>query len=98
MNIITFLLKKFCNLEKNKLIAIITLSIIINVVYINVISFVTANIIQCIQKKDKENTYKYFRYFIFLSFIFNSFILSNNISLDLSFICIAIGILSIIYI
>jgi Na+-driven multidrug efflux pump len=70
MNIITFLLKKFCLLEKNKLISIILLSIIINVIYINVISFITANIIQCIQKKDKLNTYKYFKYFILLSIFF----------------------------
>ena len=70
MNIITFLLKKFCTLEKNKLVSIIVLSIIINVIYINVISFITANIIQCVQKKDKVKTYKYFKYFIYLSLFF----------------------------
>lgn len=72
MNIILYLLKKFLKKEKFKTIFLLILSFIINLLKINVISYITANIIQSVQKNNIELTYQYSYYFMIISVIFVS--------------------------
>jgi ABC-type multidrug transport system fused ATPase/permease subunit len=53
--------------EKMNTILIIFVSLIINILKINVISLISANIIQGIQHNKIEDSYKYFKYFIIIS-------------------------------
>jgi ABC-type bacteriocin/lantibiotic exporter with double-glycine peptidase domain len=70
MNIIYHLILKFLNEEKFKTIFLIILSLIINFFKINVISYITANIIKYINIKDYALLNKYFYYFIIISVIY----------------------------
>lgn len=70
MNIILYLLLKFFKKEKFKIIFTLILTFIINILKINVISYITANIIQSIQKNDMNKTYQYSYYFIIVSMLF----------------------------
>jgi ABC-type multidrug transport system fused ATPase/permease subunit len=85
MNIIYFLLKKFFNEEKYKTILILIISFIINIFQINIISYITANIINSIQKNNLTLVYQYYKYFIIISliyvFLYNFYKLLQNILL-----------------
>ena len=70
MNIIYQLILKFLLSEKYIIILIIILSLLINGLKVNVISYITANIIQNIQKKNSVDTYRFYYYFIIISVIF----------------------------
>ena len=70
MNIIYEVLNKYFNNNKYKTIFIIILSLIINFLKINIISFITANIIESIQTKKIDVTYTYFYYFVIISLIY----------------------------
>lgn len=70
MNIIYFLLKKFFNEQKYKTILILIISFIINIFQINIISYITANIINSIQKNNLNLVYQYYKYFIVISLIY----------------------------
>lgn len=70
MNIIYHLILKFFNEEKFKTIFLIILSLIINFFKINVISYITANIIKYINTKDYVLLNQYFYYFIIISVIY----------------------------
>ena len=69
MNIIYQLILKFLLSEKYIIILIIILSLLINGLKVNVISYITANIIQNIQKKNSVDTYRFYYYFIFLEMV-----------------------------
>ena len=70
MNIIIYLLSIFFKKEKYKIIFILILTFIINILKINVLSYITANIIQSIQKNNIETSYQYYYYFIIVSIVF----------------------------
>jgi len=70
MNILYTLILKFFSEEKLRTFFIIFISCILNILKINVISYITANIIKSIQNKNINFTYKYYKYFIIVSVIF----------------------------
>jgi len=70
MNILYTLILKFFSEEKFRTFFIIFISCILNILKINVISYITANIIKSIQNKNINFTYKYYKYFIIVSVIF----------------------------
>lgn len=70
MNALNTLILNFFKKDKEKTILIIILSCILNILKINVISFITANIIKSIQNNDIDNVYVSFKYFIIISVIF----------------------------
>lgn len=70
MNILYTLILKFFSEEKFRTFFIIFISCILNILKINVISYITANIIKSIQNKNINFTYTYYKYFIIVSVIF----------------------------
>jgi len=70
MNILFLLIKNFLNDEKYRSIFLVILSCILNVLKINVISYITANIIKGIQNKKIDSVYTYYKYFILVSILF----------------------------
>jgi ATP-binding cassette subfamily C protein len=77
MNIVTYLFQQFFYDEMFNTGAMICLSIIINLLQTNAISYITANIIQNVEKNDIKIIYSFFNIFIILSIIF--ILLSYNI-------------------
>ena len=69
MNIIYKLLWKFLEKEKFHSILLFLLTIIITLFQVNGISYITANIITFIQKKEFDNVNNYFTYFVIASFL-----------------------------
>ena len=70
MNILYYLLTYFLKEEKFKLIFIIIISFIINIFQINVLSYISANIINSIQSRNKSNVYIFYKYFVVISIIY----------------------------
>lgn len=70
MNIIYYLLQKFFYEEKLQTGGLLSLSLLITLIQTNVISVVTANIIQSIEKKSMSVTMQNFRVFMFVSVFF----------------------------
>jgi len=69
MNIIYKLLFKFLEKEKFYSIILFTLTILLTLFQVNGISYITANIITFMQKKDFDLVNNYFNYFVIASFI-----------------------------
>jgi len=89
MNIIFFLLNKFFQEEYINAGILIVIDLIENLLKINGISFITANIIKGIEKRNLSMTQQYFQYFIGISFVFIIFsavisYLQNNLLTKLS--------------
>ena len=70
MNILLLLFKKFISEEKLRTLVLVILSSILNILKINIISYITANIIKGIQKKNIDDVYIYYKYFIIVSVLF----------------------------
>ena len=70
MNIVYFLLNKFFQEERLNIILIILTSFVINIFQTNGISYISATIIDSIQKKQHTKANEFFKYFIFVSIIF----------------------------
>jgi ABC-type bacteriocin/lantibiotic exporter with double-glycine peptidase domain len=70
MNILYYIINKFFKDEKFKTIIIIILSLTLNFLKINVISFISANIIESIKNNKMNITYKFFYYFIIVSIFY----------------------------
>jgi len=70
MNIIINLIINFFKEEKLKSISIIILSCLLNILKINVISYISANIIKSIEHNKIDNVHIYYKYFIIVSVIF----------------------------
>jgi ABC-type bacteriocin/lantibiotic exporter with double-glycine peptidase domain len=70
MSIILKLISDFVKEEKIKTIFIIILSCILNILKINVISYISANIIKSVEEKKIDNVYSYYKYFIIISVLF----------------------------
>ncbi len=66
MNIINHLIKLFIVDNKYKLLLLICVSLLINFFKINVISYITANIIKSINERSDKVSYKLFYYFIII--------------------------------
>lgn len=70
MSILYSLMSRFFNEEKYKTIFIILISCLLNIIKINGLSFISANIIKSIEKSNINDTVKYYKYFIIVSIIF----------------------------
>ena len=64
------LLTEFFAEEKIRTVAIVILSLLVNVVHASGISSINAYIIDSIQGHHEANTYKYFKFFVVISFVF----------------------------
>jgi len=71
MNIIYHLFYEFFKKEKYSTILLLLISIFINIFQINVISYVTANIINSVENKKYPNSILFFKYFILVFFIYS---------------------------
>ena len=69
-NIVFYLLQKFVSDEMKNTILLVLLSLTMNILYVNVISRITASIINAAQNLEIENIYNYFKYFIIVSVVF----------------------------
>ena len=70
MNIVHYLLKQFFYDEKIKIITLVILSLTIVLIQTNLISLITANIIEGIEKKDFKYTMNNYKYFLAASILF----------------------------
>ena len=70
MNIVYFLLNKFFQEEKVNTFLMVLTSFIINIFQTNGISYISATIIDSIQKKQLMKASEYFKYFILISILF----------------------------
>ena len=70
MNIVEYLFTQFVKEEKTTIIIIIILSLIVNSVQINLVSFITASIIESVNAHKYTEVNKYFTYFVGLSILF----------------------------
>lgn len=70
MNIVYFLLKQFFQEEQLNTFFMVLASFVINLFQTNGISFITATIIDSIQKKQYDNVHQFFKYFIYVSIMF----------------------------
>jgi len=70
MNIVYFLLNKFFQEERINTLLMVVTSFIINIFQTNGISYISATIIDSIQKKEHTKANEFFKYFIFVSIIF----------------------------
>ena len=70
MNIVYFLLNKFFQEERLNTILMVLTSFLINVFQTNGISYISATIIDSIQKGQYNKSNEFFKYFIFVSIIF----------------------------
>ena len=69
-NIVFYLMKKFIKSELKKTILLITLSLTMSILAVNVISKITASIINAAQNLQIENIYYNLKYFIIVSILF----------------------------
>jgi len=69
-NIIIYLLKGFFKSEMKRTSILITLSIIMNIIHVNIFSKITADIINSAHNFEKDNIYYSFKYFIFITTIY----------------------------
>ena len=69
MNLLTVLFKYFYKEEKFNIILLIILSLITNILKINIISYIASNITQSIENNNLKYAYKYY-YYLMISFIF----------------------------
>ena len=70
MNIVYFLLKQFFQEEQLNTFFMVLASFVINLFQTNGISFITATIIDSIQRKQYDNVHQFFKYFIVVSMLF----------------------------
>lgn len=70
MNILYYLLNKFLKEESTNITMMMLLSIAITIAQTNIISYISAIIIQSVEIRDRANTMQYFNYFIVVSVVF----------------------------
>jgi ABC-type bacteriocin/lantibiotic exporter with double-glycine peptidase domain len=70
MNIVYFLLNKFFQEERLNTILMVLTSFVINIFQTNGISYISATIIDSVQKKQNTKANEFFKYFIIVSIIF----------------------------
>ena len=69
-NIIIFLLKRFCTQHKLQIFSIFMISLLISVIQVNVLSLITAKIIQSLQSGLFTNSIYFFKIFIGISIVY----------------------------
>ena len=70
MNILYYLLNQFLKEESTNIVTMMILSIAITIAQTNIISYISAIIIQSVETRDRANTMQYFNYFIAVSVAF----------------------------
>jgi ATP-binding cassette subfamily B protein len=70
MDIISYLISEFFKEEKLNTVILCVLSLAITLIQTNGISYITANIIQSVEKNSKKITLEFFKYFIAASIVF----------------------------
>jgi ATP-binding cassette subfamily B protein len=70
MNIVNYLLYVFFKEEATNTGILVLLSLVITLIQTNGISYITANIIQSIEKNSKKTTMEFFNYFVIVSILF----------------------------
>lgn len=70
MNILYYLLNRFLKEESTNIATMMILSIAITIAQTNIISYISAIIIQSVETRDRANTMQYFNYFIVVSVAF----------------------------
>jgi ABC-type bacteriocin/lantibiotic exporter with double-glycine peptidase domain len=70
MDIISYLISEFFKEEKTNTIILCILSLVITLIQTNGISYITANIIQSVEKNSKNLTMGFFYYFVLVSILF----------------------------
>ena len=70
MNILYYLLNRFLKEESTNIVTMMILSIAITIAQTNIISYISAIIIQSVETRDRANTMQYFNYFIVVSVVF----------------------------
>jgi len=80
MEIIKYLLSKFYNEEKTNILLILLIALFINIFQINILSYLTAQIINNIKENNKNNIFKYYKLFlVILIFYIVIFYIYKNI-------------------
>ena len=69
-NIVVYLMKKFISTEMKSTILLIVLSLSMNILNVNIISRITASILNAAQNLQIGNIYNYFKYFIIVSIVY----------------------------
>ena len=67
MNFVFYLKHNFIKREKKSIFIIFVLSLVISLLEVNVISFITAEIINALQTKIIKSVYKYFMFLVIVS-------------------------------
>jgi ABC-type bacteriocin/lantibiotic exporter with double-glycine peptidase domain len=70
MNIVNYLLYVFFKEEATNTGILVLLSLVITLIQTNGISYITANIIQSVEKNSKKTTMEFFNYFVIVSILF----------------------------
>jgi ABC-type bacteriocin/lantibiotic exporter with double-glycine peptidase domain len=70
MNILLNLIYDFFQEEKGSSILLIIISFIIIILKINILSYITANILKSIEKNNVKEIYKFYKYFVLISVFF----------------------------
>jgi ATP-binding cassette subfamily B protein len=70
MDIISYLISEFFKEEKLNTVILCVLSLVITLIQTNGISYITANIIQSVEKNSQKITLEFFKYFIAISILF----------------------------
>jgi ABC-type bacteriocin/lantibiotic exporter with double-glycine peptidase domain len=70
MEIIKYLLNKFYNEEKKNIILILLIALLINIFQINILSYLTAQIINNVKDNNKNNIFKYYKLFLIILIVY----------------------------
>jgi len=80
MELIKYLLSKFYNEEKTNILLILLIALFINIFQINILSYLTAQIINNVKENNKNNIFKYYKLFlVILIFYIVIFYIYKNI-------------------
>ncbi len=69
-NIVFELLSEYFELEKVSAISILVLSLLVNIIQANGISYINARIVEYIKSENRTKTMEYYNYFVMISFVF----------------------------
>jgi len=70
MEIIKYLLNKFYNEEKTNILLILLIALLINIFQINILSYLTAQIINNVKDNNKNNIFKYYKLFLIILIVY----------------------------
>jgi ABC-type bacteriocin/lantibiotic exporter with double-glycine peptidase domain len=70
MELIKYLLSKFYNEEKTNILLILLIALFINIFQINILSYLTAQIINNVKENNKNNIFKYYKLFLVILIVY----------------------------